>query len=99
MMAFGFVVARFSVLLGLLPGSIPVAGAAHRFNWMANTLGIALVVLGAAVMLGALFNHRLYVRSLPSENIPQLGMPWLASFLSLALAGVGLLLAAYLAFA
>ncbi|HLZ35354.1 MAG TPA: DUF202 domain-containing protein [Nitrospira sp.] len=98
MMAFGFVVARFGLLLGFLPVLNQPAGASHHFNWISNTLGIALVVLGAAVILGALFNHRLYVRTLPSENIPQMAMPWLTSVLSVALGAVGILLAVYLAF-
>lgn len=98
MMAFGFVVARFGLFLGLLPTSNQSAGAAPHFNWISSTLGIALVVLGAAVILGALFNHRLYVRTLPSEDIPQLVMPWLTSFLSVALACIGFFLAVYLVF-
>ena len=98
MMAFGFVVARFGLFLGLFPASNQSAGATHHFNWISSTLGIALVVLGAAVILGALFNHRLYVRTLPSEDIPQLVMPWLTSFLSVALACIGFFLAVYLVF-
>jgi putative membrane protein len=98
MMAFGFVVARFGLILGLLPASNQSAGATHQFNWISSTLGIALVVLGAAVILGALFNHRLYVRTLPSEDIPQVVMPWLTSFLSVALALIGFFLATYLVF-
>lgn len=98
-MAFGFVVARFGLILGLLPISNPSADVMLHFNWISSTLGIGLVVLGAAVILGALYNHRLYIRALPSEDIPQLVMPWLTSFLSVALAFVGFLLAGYLAFA
>lgn len=97
-MAFGFVVARFGLFLGLFPSSNSSADVTHHLNWISSTLGIVLVVLGAAVILGALFNHRLYVRALPSEDIPQLVVPWLTSFLSVALAFVGFLLAAYLAF-
>lgn len=98
-MAFGFVVARFGLILGLLPISNPSADVMPHFNWISSTLGIGLVVLGAAVILGALYNHRLYIRALSSEDIPQLVMPWLTSFLSVALAFVGFLLAGYLAFA
>jgi len=98
MIALGFVVARLGLFLGLLPASSPSAGAMHQFNWISSTLGIALVILGAAVILGALFNHRRYIRTLPSEDIPQLVMPWLTSFLSVALVCIGILLAAYLAF-
>jgi putative membrane protein len=98
MMAFGFVVARFGLFLGLLPASNQSAGSMHDGNWISSTLGIALVVLGAGVILGALSNHRLYVRTLPLEDIPQVLMPWLTSFLSVVLALIGFLLAAYLAF-
>lgn len=98
MMAFGFVVARFGLFLGLLPASNQSACATHHLNWISSTLGIALVVLGATAILGALYNHRLYIRTLPSEDIPQLVMPWLTSFISVALACLGILLAAYLAF-
>jgi putative membrane protein len=97
-MAFGFVVARFGFFLGILPISNRSADATHHFNGISSTLGIVLVILGVAVILGALFNHRLYVQGLPSEDIPQFAMPWLTSFLSVALALVGILLAAYLAF-
>jgi len=98
MMAFGFVVARFGLFLGLMPASNQSAAGAPHFNWISSTLGIALVVLSATVILGALYNHWLYVRTLPSEDIPQLVLPWLTSFLSVALACIGILLAAYLAF-
>ena len=98
MMAFGFVVARFGLFLGLMPASNQSSAGAPHFNWISSTLGIALVVLSATVILGALYNHRLYVRTLPSEDIPQLVLPWLTSFLSVALVCIGILLAAYLAF-
>ena len=98
MMAFGFVVARFGLFLGLLPASNQFAGPVHHVNWISSTLGIALVVLGVVVILGALSNHRLYVRTLPLEDIPQLAMPWLTSLLSVVFALMGFLLAAYLTF-
>lgn len=98
MMAFGFVVARFGLFLGLLPASNQSTGSMHHVNWISSTLGVALVLLGAAVILGALYNHRLYVRTLPSEDVPRLVMPWLTSFLSATLAVIGFLLAMYLVF-
>jgi putative membrane protein len=85
-MAFGFVVARFGLLLVLLLASSQSASDAPHFNWISSTLGIALVVLGAAVILGAWFNHQLYVRTVPAEDIRQVVRPWLTSFLPVALA-------------
>jgi hypothetical protein len=49
MMAFGFVVARFGLFLGLLPPSNQSVGTTHHFDWISSTPGIALVVLVAAV--------------------------------------------------
>src|SRR4051812_15226839 len=57
MMAFGFVVARFGLFLGLLPASSQSAGATHHVNWISSTLGIALVVLGALYKSSAVRTH------------------------------------------
>jgi putative membrane protein len=95
-MALGFVVARFSLLLSLVAASQPPPAGGQRPHW-SSALGIALVVLGAGSILGALQNHRSYVRSLPPENLPELAIPWLTAFLALVLALIGFLLAIYLA--
>jgi len=97
-MALGFVVSRFGLFLTLLA----VSGAASESSythWTSSALGIALVALGAASILAALHNHRVYVRSLPPEDVPKLPIPWFTPFLSLSVAIVGLLLAVYLAVA
>jgi putative membrane protein len=75
--------------------NIPVA-APHGFS---EALGITLVLVGSAIILGASHNHKLYIRSLPPEDLPKLAVPWLTSFLSLSTAIVGVLLAVYLLFA
>ena len=85
MMAFGFVVARFGLFLGLLPASSQSAGATHHVNWISSTLGIALVVLGATVILGALYNHRLYIPSIRGYPAAGHAMAYLVS-----LGGAGL---------
>lgn len=94
--AMGFVVARFGLFLTLISASRAPSAAEHQSHWLSNALGIALVVLGAVTILGALHNHRAYVRLLPAEDLPRLPMPWLTSFLALAAAAVGFLLAVYL---
>ena len=98
-MALGFVVARFGLFLTLISASSVSPAGEHHSHWPSSALGIALVVLGAGAILGALQNHRSYVRSLPAEDIPKLSMPWLTSLLAAAVAAVGLLLAAYLVIA
>jgi|SRR5579871_5023736 len=96
-MALGFVVARFGLFLTLLAASsgtaVPVHAHAH---WPSGVLGTILVLAGSAIILCALQNHRLYVRSLPSGDVPKLAMSWLTSFLSITVAMVGVLLSIYL---
>ncbi len=96
-MALGFVVARFGLFLTLLTASSATAVAPHAHaHWPSGVLGTILVLAGSAIILGALHNHRRYVRSLPQEDIPRLAIPWLTSFLSLTVATVGALLSIYL---
>ncbi len=96
--ALGFVVARFGLFLTLLASSSVVPESFHSHG-MSNLVGIILVLLGSLCMMGALHNHRVYVRSLPPEDVPKLPLPWLTSLLVLVLAIAGALMAAYLAFA
>lgn len=94
--ALGFVVARFGLFLALISASSAPIPGVHHSHWLSSALGITLVVLGAATILGALQNHRVYVRSLPAEDIPGLPLPWLASVLALAVAAIGAFLVVYL---
>lgn len=98
-MALGFVVARFGLFLSLMAISIAAPAELHPAHWPSSVLGIALVLTGSAVILGALRNHRVYISSLPTEDLPKLPIPGLSSFLSLSVAMVGILLSIYLLFA
>jgi putative membrane protein len=95
-MALGFVVARFGLFLTLLSSQSASASEAHHSHWVSSVVGIGLLILGAAVILGALWNHRLFIRSLPQEDVPKLPMPWLTSLLAVLVAAIGLALAVYL---
>jgi len=98
-MALGFVVARFGLFLELISASSAASAARHQNHWLSSLLGITLVVLGAGTILGAMQNHRYYVRSLPAEDLLKLPLPWLASFLAGVVAVAGFLLAVYLGLA
>jgi putative membrane protein len=95
-MALGFVVARFGLFLTLLSAQTVPPSEAHRSHWLSSLVGIGLLILGAGVILGALGNHRLFVRSLSPQDVPKLPMPWLTSLLAVSVAAIGLALAVYL---
>ena len=97
--ALGFVVARFGLFVALMSAQGAAHAAVDSNHWLSNAIGIALVVLGTSVILGALHNHRSYVRVLPAQDVPQASLPWLATFMAVAVAGIGFLLAIYLAIA
>ena len=95
LMALGFVVARFGLFLTLLGSSNRIAqGSSH---WPSSLLGTVLVLAGSGIILVALRNHYLYVKSLPPEDLPTLATPQLTSFLALSVATTGILLGVYLA--
>ena len=98
-MALGFVVARFGLFLTIVAAARATAGAEPQAHWQSEAIGIALVLLGAAIIFGSLYNHRQYILSLPPDDVPKLPMPWLTSLLSLAVAIIGIFMAVYLAVA
>lgn len=85
--------------LALISASATPSVASRHTHWPSSVLGIALLLLGAFVILGAVHNHRLYIRLLPPDDIPSLALPWLTSFLAISVALAGILLAIYLAIA
>lgn len=98
-MALGFVVAKFGLFLTLLSTSNAAINHPHLSSSLSNVFGLALVIIGVAIILGAQLNHHLYVQTLPPEDVPKLAITWLASLLTLSIACVGILLAIYLVFA
>lgn len=99
-MALGFVIARFGLFLLLLQAQTQAdpASIAGLRNWSTSLLGSILTLASSAIILGAFYNHQRYIGQLSPADIPFRALPWLASFLSLSVAGVGVLLALYLLF-
>ena len=92
----GFVVARF----GLFLSALARVGPSHDLpvqHWHSNIIGIALVLIGAFAIFGAVRNHEHYLRDVPPQDIPRPVMPWLPTLVALAIGVSGLLLAGYLA--
>jgi putative membrane protein len=97
-MAFGFVVARFGLFLSLLALQRNVAMAViDDSSRLSAFLGIALVVLGAAAILFAAFQHRRFVLSLPFADLPVFINRAFPLVVAALLGGLGLVLALYLA--
>jgi len=96
-MALGFVVAKFGLFMTLLANADTTDSHIHQGNDFSNMFGIALVMIGVAITLGAQYNHQLYVKTLPPADVPELAITWLGSLLTLSVALVGGLLAVYLA--
>jgi len=95
-MALGFVVAKFGLFITLLTANGVMNSHAHQSSNLSNFFGIALVIIGVVITLSAQYNHHIYVRTLPPQDVPKLAIRWLGAFLSISIAFVGILLAAYL---
>jgi len=96
-MALGFVVAKFGLFMTLLANTDTANNHIHQGNDFSNVFGMALVMIGVAITLGAQYNHHLYVKTLPPADVPELAITWLGTLLTLSVALVGGLLTVYLA--
>ena len=97
-MAFGFVVARFGLFLRLLAAQHVATSTTLPSHFdVSGIVGIALVVLGTACMILGAIQHRSYVATLPPADVPRSHAARYPILLSLLLAGLGVVLAVYLA--
>jgi putative membrane protein len=92
LMAFGFVIERFSLFLTLLRLA-PESSPHHLFSLIG---GVALILLGAAVAIASTVAFRRFVRELPKQDIPSGSWVWLGSIINLIVALVGIVLASFL---
>jgi putative membrane protein len=96
-MAFGFVVARFGLFLHLLRLQAGNAQASPHMD-LSKPVGIALMLLGVGCFVLGAIQHRSYVATLSNEDVPRSHHAIFPVGLSMLLALLGLVLAAYLAF-
>ena len=92
LMAFGFVIERFSLFLSALRGA-PDPSGHHLFSLL---VGVALIVLGAGVALASSVSYRRYVKTLPSQDVSSGFLISLGSSINLVVAAAGGALAVYL---
>lgn len=95
-MALGFVVAKFGLFLTLIAVTFADVAHAQPDSRLAQIFGVALVLIGVAITLGAQYNHQRYIKTLPAADVPALPISWLGALLSFSIALVGVLLAVYL---
>jgi len=92
LMAFGFVIERFSLFLAAIqPGS--QNPARHHFSLL---MGLILILLGAVVSVASIVAFRRFVRNLPPDDIPCGHWAGLGIGVNLVIAAIGVTLSAYL---
>jgi len=92
LMGFGFVIERFSLFLSVLRRE-PERSVHHVFSLL---VGVALILLGAAVALSSSLAFRRFVRGLPPQDVPTGSWVSWGSTVNVVVAVVGTLLAGYL---
>jgi len=96
-MGFGFVVARFGLFLRLLAAQrADVEAGSSAFTGFSNCVGVGLILLGVASMFIAALQHRSFLVTLPSTDIPPSHRHHFAVVVAYSLGVLGLALAAYL---
>jgi putative membrane protein len=89
LMGFGFVVERFGLFLRMV-GNQPLSGSQRGFSlW----LGVALLLIGAAIAVISALQFRVVLRGLGEREIPQGYWTHLGVWLNFLLAAVALALA------
>jgi len=92
LMAFGFVIERFSLFLSALRHE-PENPGRHLFSLL---VGVALILLGAGVALASSISYRRFVKTLPSQDVSSGYLIGLGSLINVVVAAAGIALAIYL---
>ena len=92
LMAFGFVIERFSLFLPLLRIE-PNSSTRQFFSLL---VGVLLILLGSAVALAATMAFRRFVRGLPPQDVPAGSWVRLGSTINVIVAVIGIVLASFL---
>lgn len=68
-MAFGFVVARFGLVVGMVLSQSNPGHPAHAPIW-SSVLGLSLVAVGVFCIFSSALQHRRFLATLPLDEIP-----------------------------
>lgn len=92
-MALGLVIDKFGLLLAVLNASTVNHHQTHQTHQdISHYLGIILILVGTLIVLGAQYNHHVYLLSLPPEDLPKQAIVRLDWFLTISIAIIGVLL-------
>jgi inner membrane protein YidH len=92
LMAFGFVIERFSLFLSLLR----IAPNSSTRQFLSLLVGVLLILLGSAVELASNVVFRRFVRGLPPQDVPAGSWVRLGSIINVIVAVIGFVLAGFL---
>ncbi len=93
LMAFGFVIERFSLFLTLLRVEAAGGAAPHLYSLL---VGVVLILLGSAVAIASSVAFRRFVLELPPQDVPAGSWAWLGPAINVTVASIGVVLAGYL---
>jgi putative membrane protein len=91
-MAFGFVIERFSLFLAALRHESELPGH-HLFSLL---VGVALIIVGAGVAIASSISYRGFVKTLPTQDVTSGYSVSLGASINLVIAAAGVALAIYL---
>jgi putative membrane protein len=91
-MAFGFVIERFSLFLAALRHESELPQH-HLFSLL---VGVALILLGAGVAIASSVGYRRYIKTLPSQDVSSGYLIGFGALINLVIAAAGIALAIYL---
>jgi len=92
LMAFGFVIERFSIFLAAIQHAAAIP-ARHHFSLL---MGLVLILLGAAVAVASSIAFQKFVRSLAPYDTPRGHWAGMGISVNLSIAAIGVALSAYL---
>lgn len=94
-MAIGFLVSRFGLFVQLFSTQVPEL-AHHASASISAMLGVSFVIIGSLAIATAAIQHRSYIATLSDTSLPPSYSSKFAFILSIFIAMLGIVLAAYL---
>jgi putative membrane protein len=92
LMGFGFVIERFGLFISVLRPEV----ARPTHHYFSLSIGVLLILLGAAIALVSSRGYRQFLKTLPGRDVSSGFLVYLGAAINLVIAAVGIALAGYL---